>query len=118
MQRKCARAGVSFRMLRATGRLLLCLALLLLPVAGASAAHFETGISAAHGQDGHAGAPTTGDHAPLCHQLGACNAFVAPCVPELARARTAPAMTIAAATLPANAAQHRLFRPPIARFGA
>ena len=118
MKEHAARLAVPPRLLRAVGRFLLCLALILLPVAGASAAHFETGISAAHGHDGHADAPTTGDQAPLCHQLGACNAFVAPCVPELVRARAAPAMTIAAASVPANAAQHRLFRPPIAGFGA
>ena len=118
MKEHAGRLAGEPRLLRAAGRLILCLALILLPVAGASAAHFETGISAAHGDDGHADAPTTGDHAPLCHQLGACNAFVAPCVPEFARARTAPAMTIAAASVPANAAQHRLFRPPIAGFCA
>ncbi|HEY7609998.1 MAG TPA: hypothetical protein VIF14_12255 [Alphaproteobacteria bacterium] len=109
-----ARTGVSLRLLRAAARLILCLALVLLPAAGASAAHFETGISAAHGHDGNAGAPATGDHAPLCHQLGACNAFVAPSVPDVAREHAPPAMAIAAASVPANAAQHRLFRPPIA----
>jgi hypothetical protein len=115
MKEHVARLAVPPRLLRTVGRFILCLALILLPVAGAGAAHFETGISAAHG---HADAPTTGDHAPLCHQLGACNAFVAPSVPEFARVRTAPAMTIAAASVPANAAQHRLFRPPIAGCGA
>ena len=113
MKGHSAMSGVSLRMLRAAARLVLCLALVLLPVGGAGAAHFEIGLGAAHGHD--AGAPATGDQAPPCHQLGACNAFVAPSVPDVARVRAAPAMTIAAASLPANAAQHRLFRPPIAR---
>lgn len=114
MNRSYARTGSLVRMLRAAGRLLLCLALVLLPVAGASAAHFETGISASHGHGGHADDPTPGDQAPLCHQLGACHAFMAPAAPSVVHVRIAPPIVIAATRLPANAAVHRLFRPPIA----
>lgn len=108
-----ARIRVLLGVLRASGRLLLCLTLLLLPVYGVSAAHFETAIGTHHDHGGGDGAPTKSDHAPLCHQLGACTAFLAPNILEVARACGARLPAPPAARQPVSAAQHPLFRPPI-----
>lgn len=115
MQDKAARGGVSIRVLRAGVRLLLCLALILVPVAAVNGAHFAGEAAAAavgHDHDHDPASPDT--HAPFCHQAGACHAFVAPAAPALAHSRTADLPEIPAQAVPASVALHRLFRPPIA----
>lgn len=101
------------RALRAAARLVLCLGLLLLPVAGASAAHAASAVSA----DGHAHGPDSSApdaHAPLCHQTGACQCVVAPAAPSLARPGAGAVPEIPAMQVPASAVLLRLLRPPIA----
>jgi hypothetical protein len=115
MQEPSGSSGVSLRTLRAAARLLLCLALVLLPVAGVSAAHFESAAAAAHG-DGHGSDPSSPEAAaPFCHQAGACYACLTPAAPPLAHAITAAVPPVPAARVPVSADMHRLFRPPIAR---
>lgn len=110
------------RVLRIAGRLAVCLALSLLPLAQANASHHERGIAATHAPEGHGDAPEghgetpapgdQADHAPICHHLGTCHAFVAPPVPPLAHERPALTIAPAAAVPPPQAAAHRMFRPP------
>jgi len=103
------------RALCAAARLMLCLALVLLPIAGVSAAHFDSAAHAAQGHDTSSDAPAPHTQAPLCHQMGACHAFVTPAAPCLARTEAAAAPAITAMRVPASAALHRLLRPPIPR---
>ncbi len=103
------------RILRIAGRVTVCLALSLLPLAHASASHHETGVAATHAPEEHGDAPAPGDqadHAPICHHLGACHAFVSPPVPHLAHERRTLTVAPAAALPPPQAAAHRMFRPP------
>ena len=114
MEDRFAGITASCRALRAAARFVLCLALVLLPVAGVSAAHFESGASAAQGHHESPDPSAPEAPAPLCHQLGACHAFVTPPALCLARGTAAAVPAIAAVRLPASAAVHRLLRPPIA----
>ena len=106
--------GVSARALRGAARLLLCLALALLPLSAASAAHFDGAAAASLGHDHDSGPESPDAHAPLCHHVGACYAFVTPAAPSLAPLRIAARAEIPRLREPASAAVHRLFRPPIA----
>lgn len=114
MQSLPARSGVSFRALRAAARLLLCLALALLPLSAASAAHFDEHPAATAPGHDHGSAPASpAADAPLCHHAGACYAFVSPSAPAVAPLQAATRPEIATLREPASAAVHRLFRPPI-----
>lgn len=108
------RPGVSIRALRVAARLLLCLALALLPLSAASAAPFDGAPAATLGHDHDPGPNAPDMHAPLCHHAGACYAFVTPAAPALAPLRAADLPEIPRLRAPASAAAHRLFRPPIA----
>lgn len=109
-----ARSGASIRALRAAARLLLCLALVLLPLSAASGAHFQRNPVAALEHD-HGSAPASpAADAPLCHHTGACYAFMTPAAPAIAPLHAATRPTIPTLRQPASAAVHRLFRPPIA----
>jgi hypothetical protein len=103
------------RIRRIAGRAAVCLALVLLPLAHAGASHPEAGIAATHAPEGHAEAPASGDqddHAPICHHLGTCHAFVSPPAANIAREQPPLTAAPAAATQPPKADVRRLFRPP------
>lgn len=114
MQGPLAMSGVSIRAFRAMARLLLCLALALLPLSAASAAHFDDHPAAAAPGHDHGSAPANpAADAPLCHHAGACYAFVTPAAPAVVPLHAAARPTIPTLRQPASAAVHRLFRPPI-----
>lgn len=114
MKDRMAGTGVWARALRAAARAVLCLALVLLPVAGASAAHFDEAPALALGHDHGSDTSSPDLHAPLCHQIGACYVFVTPAAPAVAPLHKAALAARPDMRAPASAAVHRLFRPPIA----
>lgn len=115
MQALPARSGASTRVLRAAARLLLCLALALLPLSAADAAHFDdhAAAAAAPGHDHDSAPASPAADTPLCHHAGACYAFVSPAAPAVAPLQAATRPDIVPLREPASAAVHRLFRPPI-----
>lgn len=114
------------RVLRIAGRVILCVALALLPAATAtaslSASQHGIALKMAQVHGTQAEAPgTPGDdchHPPLCHHLGTCPAVVAAPL-EIRPLERAP-LIVGSATIvaPPKAAAHRLFRPPRAAAGA
>ena len=118
-----ANRSVWRRLAEVAGRLALCLAFALPPLANVAAGHGASGPAAAtaHHHDGHADghAPRdAGDKAHSCHYLGACHAFMAAPEIVLPLDRVPPVLSIAAADVPPSVVAHRLLRPPRTAFRA
>ncbi len=105
-----------FRVLRAAARLVLCLALVLLPIASVSAEHIDsaTAVTQGHGRGHGPESSSTDEYKPLCHQTGAYFGFLAPTAPRITPAVAFGTLDIPAMPVPTSAAVHLLLRPPIA----
>lgn len=110
-----------FRILRIAGRVALCLAFVLPPLAAHAVPHHETRacMSAGAVDTGCAGTetPQVGE-AACCHALAPCLAMVAPPPPALGPDRMSSPVAAVPANVPASVITPPLFRPPRSAFPA